>query len=185
LPSPLRWLLLRCDAKARRQPSQERVSQASTHKRGSGYVSRSLLRPALFVYLVCPGINNSSSESGTRRQETAKTGGRFPFAGGGHRGECYGGDRVTEATLHPNPLMKYTDVPRSIEMATLWIWQEDGRPVALGKVEAYDRKESSKWLYCFASASTGLVKGKWPDGHRFQAKKPGVEWVNDPGAGFS
>jgi hypothetical protein len=67
-------------------------------------------------------------------------------------------------------------VPRQIEMATLWVWQDDDRPVALGKVEAYDRKEGSKWLYCFASASTGLVDGKWPDGHHFQARKPGVEW---------
>jgi hypothetical protein len=86
------------------------------------------------------------------------------------------GDRTTKAAVHPSPLMKYTDVPRQIEMATLWVWQDDDRPVALGKVEAYDRKEGSKWLYCFASASTGLVDGKWPDGHRFQARKPGVEW---------
>jgi hypothetical protein len=86
------------------------------------------------------------------------------------------GDRTTKATVHPNPLMKYTDVPRQIEMATLWVWEDEDHPVALGKVEAYDRKEGSKWLYCFASASTGLVDGKWPDGHRFQARKPGVEW---------
>jgi hypothetical protein len=87
------------------------------------------------------------------------------------------GDRTTKATVHPDPLMKYTDVPRRIEMATLWVWQEDGRPVALGKVEAYERKEGTKWLYCFASASSGLVEGKWSDGHRFQARKAGVEWV--------
>src|SRR5262249_6996799 len=49
-------------------------------------------------------------------------------------------------------------------------------PVALGKVEAYTRKDGTKWLYCFASASTGLVDGKWPDGHRFRAGKPGIEW---------
>jgi hypothetical protein len=91
------------------------------------------------------------------------------------------GDRATKASVNANPIMKYTDVPRQIELATLWVWQEDGRPVALGKVEAYDRKEGTKWLYCFASASTGLVEGKWPDGHRFQAKKPGVEWVTIKG----
>jgi hypothetical protein len=87
------------------------------------------------------------------------------------------GDRTTKATVHPTPLMKYTDVPRQIEMATLWVWQDEGRPVALGKVEAYQREGGPKWLYCFASASTGLVDGKWPDGHRFQARKPGVEWA--------
>jgi hypothetical protein len=62
-------------------------------------------------------------------------------------------------------------------MATLWVWQDDGRPVALGKVEAYRREDGTRWLYCFASASPGLVEGKWPDGRRFQARKPGVEWA--------
>jgi hypothetical protein len=87
------------------------------------------------------------------------------------------GDHATKAKLHPDPIMKYTDVPRQIEMATLWVWEEDGRPVALGKVEAYQRKEATKWLYCFASASSGLVDARWPDDRLFQAKKPGVEWT--------
>ena len=87
------------------------------------------------------------------------------------------GGRVTKAKVHTTPLIKYTDVPRQIEMATLWVWEDDGRPVALGKVEAYERKEGTKWLYCFASASAGLVDGKWPDGRRFEARKAGVEWV--------
>jgi hypothetical protein len=87
------------------------------------------------------------------------------------------GDRTTRATVHTTPLMKYTDVPRQIEMATLWVWQDDGRPVALGKVEAYQRKDGPKWLYCFASASTGLVDARWPAGRRFQARKPGIEWA--------
>jgi hypothetical protein len=87
------------------------------------------------------------------------------------------GGRTTKATVHANPLMKYTDVPRQIEMATMWVWENEGRPVALGKVEAYQRREGSKWLYCFTSASTGLVESKWPDGRRFQARKPGIEWA--------
>jgi hypothetical protein len=87
------------------------------------------------------------------------------------------GSQVTRATVHPTPLMKYTDVPRQIEIATLWVWHDDGRPVALGKVEAYQRKEGTKWLYCFASTSTGLVDGKWPEGRRFHARKPGIEWA--------
>jgi hypothetical protein len=92
-----------------------------------------------------------------------------------------GGIEVTAgkraAKLHPEPLMKYTDVPRQIEMATLWVWHDDGRPVALGKVEAYGRKDGTKWLYCFASASEELVNGKWPDGRRFEATKAGAEWT--------
>jgi len=86
-------------------------------------------------------------------------------------------DQTIKPTLHPTPVMKYTDVPRQIEMATLWVWHDEGRPVALGKVEAYEREGGPKWLYCFASASTGLVDGKWPQGRRFQAKKHGIEWT--------
>jgi hypothetical protein len=77
--------------------------------------------------------------------------------------------------------MKYTDVPRQIEMATLWVWEDDGLPVALGKVEAYQRKEGMKWLYCFASVSTGLVEAKWSDGRLFQARKPGLQWTTIQG----
>ena len=100
---------------------------------------------------------------------------------GGIEVKVTAGEKSVKATLHLEPLMKYTDVPRRIEMATLWVWQEDGRPVALGKVEAYERKEGTKWLYCFASTSTGLVEGKWPDGRRFQARKAGVEWATIKG----
>jgi hypothetical protein len=85
--------------------------------------------------------------------------------------------RVTRATVHPIPLIKYTDVPRQIEIATLWVWHDEGRLVALGKVEAYQRKGGPKWLYCFASATTGLVDGKWPEGRRFHSRKPGIEWA--------
>jgi hypothetical protein len=85
-------------------------------------------------------------------------------------------ERTAKAQVHPNPLMKYTDVPRQIEMATLWVWHDDGCPVALGKVEAYKRTEGTRWLYCFASTSTGLVEAAWPDGRRFEAQKPGIKW---------
>jgi hypothetical protein len=84
---------------------------------------------------------------------------------------------TTKAKVCPNPLMKYTDVPRLIEMATLWVWQDEDCPVALGKVEAYRRPGGPKWLYCFTSTSTGLVRATWPDDRRFEARKPGIEWA--------
>jgi hypothetical protein len=87
------------------------------------------------------------------------------------------GGRTRKATIHSEPIMKYTDVPRQIEMATLWVWKDEGQLVALGKVEVYQLKDGQKWLYCFASASKGLVEGKWPDGRRFEARKAGVEWA--------
>jgi hypothetical protein len=87
------------------------------------------------------------------------------------------GDRATKATVHSDPLMKYTDVPRLIEMATLWVWQDEGCPVALGKVEAYRRDGGPQWLYCFSSASTGIVTAAWPNGRRFRSRAPGIEWT--------
>jgi hypothetical protein len=87
------------------------------------------------------------------------------------------GGLTIRPALHPDPVMKYTDVPRRIEMATLWVWHDEGQPVALGKVEAYQRDGGSRWLYCLASTSTGLVEAKWPEGRRFQAKKQGIEWT--------
>ncbi|HTU17177.1 MAG TPA: hypothetical protein VMG10_03885 [Gemmataceae bacterium] len=86
------------------------------------------------------------------------------------------GGRKMKAKLHSIPVMKYTDVPRLIDMATLWVWQDEGCPVALGKVEAYKREGGTKWLYCFASTSTGLVDAKWPGGRRFQAREVGIKW---------
>jgi len=76
--------------------------------------------------------------------------------------------------------MKYTDVPRQIEMATLWVWQDGGRPVALGKVEAYQRKDGTKWLYCFTSASPGLVEAVWPDGRGSRPARPGSSGGRSP-----
>jgi hypothetical protein len=91
-------------------------------------------------------------------------------------------DRATKAKVHPNPVMKYTDVPRLIDMATLWVWEDEGCPVALGKMEAYRREGGPQWLYCFASASTGMVNAAWPNGRRFRARAPGIEWtaLKDP-----
>lgn len=86
------------------------------------------------------------------------------------------GERATKATVRPNPLMKYTDVPRLIEMATLWVWEDEGCPVALAKVEAYQRPGGSQWLYCFTSASPARVNADWPNGHRFRSRAPGIEW---------
>ena len=85
--------------------------------------------------------------------------------------------RTTKAALHPSPLMQYSDAPRKIEMATLWVWQDEGHPVALCKVEAYRRKDGLPWLYCFASTSTEQVDATWPGRRRFHADKPGVEWA--------
>jgi hypothetical protein len=94
-------------------------------------------------------------------------------------------DRTGE--LVTNPLMSYTDEPLSIDAATLWAWgfKKAGRPVAVCKVEHYDktrRAVPAEWLYCFASLSDERIRGDWPDGHQWTASRAGVAFRDIPDA---
>src|ERR1700690_11251 len=64
------------------------------------------------------------------------------------------GEQARKPKLLHAPLMKYADLPRAIEVATLWVWEDDGRPAALVKVEAHSRPGGAKWLSCFTPIST-------------------------------
>jgi hypothetical protein len=92
------------------------------------------------------------------------------------------GEPSRKPELHPDPLIQYTDPPRAIEIATLWIWQEGGHPVALVKVEAHRQPEGAKWLYCFTPFSTEPVGGKWPTDQLFKSSRSGLNWttLKDP-----
>jgi len=94
-------------------------------------------------------------------------------------------DRAGE--LVANPLMSYTDEPLSIDAATLWAWgfKKAGRPIAVCKVEHYDKTRRAvprEWLYCFASLSSDRIRGDWPDGHQWTARRAGVVFRDIPGA---
>jgi hypothetical protein len=94
-------------------------------------------------------------------------------------------DRAGE--LVANPLMSYTDEPLSIDAATLWAWgfKKNGRPVAVCKVEHYDktrRPVPAEWLYCFASLSPDRIRGDWPDGHQWTASRAGIVFRDIPDA---
>lgn len=96
------------------------------------------------------------------------------------------GDAKT-GELVKNPLMAYTDEPLCIDAGTVWAWarKENGRPLALCKVEHYDTTRiprQGEWLYCFASLSTDLIRGDWPDGHKWSARQPGISYRNLPDA---
>ncbi len=95
-----------------------------------------------------------------------------------------GGDGAeTQAILHPTPVFRYTDEPRWIHDATLWVWTIDGRPVAMQKLEANSFRsnqnasgKSPKWTHCFSSLSPDLIKSRWPE-QSFEAKAAGVEYA--------
>jgi hypothetical protein len=83
----------------------------------------------------------------------------------------------TPAKLHEKPVFRYSDVPRRIEDATLWVWMRDQRPVALQKIEAANARKRPTWTHCFASLTDDLVVAKWPDGQTFETTKPGVTFT--------
>lgn len=84
------------------------------------------------------------------------------------------GNRREEVKMRGEPVFRYADQPRGIVDATLWVWGEPGRPVALEKVEYYPPTPTN-WTYCLASLSPGLVAADWRGGRRWTATKPGVE----------
>jgi hypothetical protein len=73
------------------------------------------------------------------------------------------------------PLFRYSDEPRRIVDATLWCWQNDGRPTALLKIEEYARPRGKPWLYCVVSLSTGLIEVEREERQAFSSQRPGLE----------
>jgi|GEM_PF-2381578 len=86
-----------------------------------------------------------------------------------------------------SPLQTYTDEPLCIDSGTVWVWtnKENGRPLALCKVEHYDVTRiprAGDWLYCFASLSPKLIQAEWQDGHTWASSKPGAVYRDIPNA---
>ena len=77
-------------------------------------------------------------------------------------------NKRTEAKLVPQPIFRYSDQPRFIVDATMWVWGTKGRPIAMCKVERY-RQPNREWLYCMASLSPGLIEIQWQSGRRWTA----------------
>lgn len=78
--------------------------------------------------------------------------------------------------IHAQPLFRYDDQPRGFRDATLWLWIDKGRPVAIGKTE--DWREPNKgptWITCLASLSPHTIRATWEGGYDWTAKKPGIQ----------
>jgi hypothetical protein len=79
------------------------------------------------------------------------------------------------------PVFRYDDQPRHFIDATMWVWTDQGRPVAFEKIEAMTRG-SPEWGYCFTSVAENLLTVKWDDGREFRSTAPGVEYLPLPDA---
>ena len=80
--------------------------------------------------------------------------------------------------LKAEPVMRYSDEPRFISDATLWVWSVNSRPVAVQKVEVNDVVAVPAWTICFGSFAETNVEVNWPSGQTFKSKEPG--WVFQP-----
>jgi hypothetical protein len=90
--------------------------------------------------------------------------------------ELIGGEKSQTAELNTTPLLYFTNEPHRIVGGSLWGWSVGGRPVALCKVEQYDRgRPDQTWLYCLTSLTESKIAVKWRDGESWSAKTGGVE----------
>jgi hypothetical protein len=83
------------------------------------------------------------------------------------------GDR--QPLLVESPVFRYDDQPRHFLDATLWVWTDQGRPVAFQKIEAMESRTPA-WQYCFTSVSEELLEVQWAVGGRFRSTSPGIEF---------
>jgi hypothetical protein len=76
-----------------------------------------------------------------------------------------------------HPVFRYSDEEREIFDATLWLWTDEGRPIALQKEEAAASLGEPKWTVCFASFASGEVDARWPrGGFGFRTTAPGCDF---------
>ncbi len=85
------------------------------------------------------------------------------------------GDKQMKTKLVAKPIFRFSDQPRYIRDATLWVWTQNGRPVSVCKIEGYrslpENENKLRWLYNFSSFSTELIEAEWSFGHRWTARK--------------
>jgi len=80
-----------------------------------------------------------------------------------------------------HPVFRYSDEEREIFDATLWLWTDDGRPIALQKDEAAASDGVPKWTVCFASFAAQNLDVRWPrGGQEFTTKAAGCDFVTIP-----
>jgi hypothetical protein len=83
-------------------------------------------------------------------------------------------EKELPATLRDKPVFRYSDAPRRIEDATLWVWTEGRRPVALQKIEASNSRDEPRWTHCFSSLAEETLSVSWPGDRTFETTAPGV-----------
>lgn len=85
--------------------------------------------------------------------------------------------RPVVAKIRDTPVFRYSDEERGIQDATLWVFEDRGRPVAMQKVEHYPKYPPDRhWLYCVSSLVPETITADWRSERTFRSKAPGVVW---------
>jgi hypothetical protein len=93
-------------------------------------------------------------------------------------------DGGRQPVLVENPVFRYDDQPRRFIDATMWVWTDEGRPVAFQKIEASIDvvTNAPKWGYCFASLAEVPLRAQWTRRAAFRSTEAGVSFRPVPGA---
>jgi hypothetical protein len=80
--------------------------------------------------------------------------------------------------LADEPIFRYDDQPRGFIDATMWIWTDGGRPVALQKIEAkyHVDRNVPQWGYCFASVSSERIAARWAGAPDYRSRESGADF---------
>lgn len=77
-----------------------------------------------------------------------------------------------KAVMRKEPLLVYGDETRKIRNSSVWVWLDQGRPVAIQKVEDNLNFTRGGWTYCFTSISPKRVQVRWPNAPTYTSKEP-------------
>jgi len=80
--------------------------------------------------------------------------------------------------LVDSPVFRYDDQPRRFLDATMWVWTDQGRPVAFQKIEA----EPHVWGHCFTSLAERLLEVEWSGHSPYRSTEPGIAFRSLPDA---
>jgi hypothetical protein len=84
--------------------------------------------------------------------------------------------------LRADPILRYDDPPRGQQDATLWIWEESGRPVAALKVERYPGSvPEARWVEGVVTLAERPLSVSSEDGLSWEATRPGMDRREFPG----
>jgi hypothetical protein len=119
--------------------------------------------------------NEDASEADARKKQQEETRALMRERASATKVHEANADGDEAAQLNETPFLFFTNEPHRIVGGSLWGWAIRGRPVAICKVEKYDRGRADQtWLYCLASLSEETIDVAWRDGQTWTARTPGI-----------